>query len=76
MADCIIPVTQNNANIHYDLHALAAEAVKDGQTDRETEKLCVILVRSYDPCISWSVHLEMNRSKRQESNGTFLPAQT
>ena len=55
-ADCIIPTTQNNANIHYDLHALAAEAVKEGKTDRETEKLCVMLVRSYDPCISCSVH--------------------
>ena len=56
MADCIIPTTQNNANIHYDLKALAAETVKDGKTDRETEKLCVMLVRSYDPCISCSVH--------------------
>jgi sulfhydrogenase subunit alpha len=55
-ADCIIPTTQNNANIHYDLKALAAEAVKEGKTDRETEKLCVMLVRSYDPCISCSVH--------------------
>jgi sulfhydrogenase subunit alpha len=55
-AECIIPTTQNNANIHYDLKALAAEAVKEGKTDRETEKLCVVLVRSYDPCISCSVH--------------------
>ncbi len=55
-ADCIIPTTQNNANIHYDLQALAAEAVKAGKTDRETEKLCEMLVRAYDPCISCSVH--------------------
>jgi sulfhydrogenase subunit alpha len=55
-ADCVIPTTQNNANIHYDLKALAAEAVKEGKTDSETEKLCVMLVRSYDPCISCSVH--------------------
>jgi coenzyme F420-reducing hydrogenase alpha subunit len=55
-ADCIIPTTQNNANIHYDLHALAEQALKEGKTEKETEKLCVMLVRSYDPCISCSVH--------------------
>jgi coenzyme F420-reducing hydrogenase alpha subunit len=55
-ADCIIPTTQNNANIHYDLHALAEQALKKGKTEKETEKLCVMLVRSYDPCISCSVH--------------------
>ncbi|NTU92656.1 MAG: Ni/Fe hydrogenase subunit alpha [Chlorobiaceae bacterium] len=55
-ADCIIPTTQNNANIHYDLHALAEQALQEGKTEKETEKLCVMLVRSYDPCISCSVH--------------------
>jgi coenzyme F420-reducing hydrogenase alpha subunit len=55
-ADCIIPTTQNNANIHYDLHALAEQALQEGKTEQETEKLCVMLVRSYDPCISCSVH--------------------
>lgn len=55
-ADCIIPTTQNNANIHYDLHALAEQALKDGKSEKETEKLCVTLVRAYDPCISCSVH--------------------
>ncbi|NTV02827.1 MAG: Ni/Fe hydrogenase subunit alpha [Chlorobiaceae bacterium] len=55
-ADCIIPTTQNNANIHYDLHALAEQALAEGRNEAETEKLCVILVRSYDPCISCSVH--------------------
>ena len=55
-ADCIIPTTQNNANIHYDLHALAEQALLEGKTEQETEKLCVMLVRSYDPCISCSVH--------------------
>ncbi|NTU57388.1 MAG: Ni/Fe hydrogenase subunit alpha [Chlorobiaceae bacterium] len=55
-ADCIIPTTQNNANIHYDLHALAEQALAEGKSEQETEKLCVMLVRSYDPCISCSVH--------------------
>ncbi len=55
-ADCIIPTTQNNANIHYDLHALAKQALAEGRTEQETEQLCVMLVRAYDPCISCSVH--------------------
>ncbi len=55
-ADCIIPTTQNNANIHLDLHALAERALSEGKTDSEIQKLCEMLVRSYDPCISCSVH--------------------
>ena len=55
-ADCIIPTTQNNANIHYDLAALARQALEEGKNDREIEKLATMLVRSYDPCISCSVH--------------------
>jgi coenzyme F420-reducing hydrogenase alpha subunit len=54
--DCIIPTTQNNANIHYDLNALAAESLAQGKSEKEVEKLCEMLVRSYDPCISCSVH--------------------
>ena len=54
--DCIIPTTQNNANIHYDLNALAAESLAEGKSEKEVEKLCEMLVRSYDPCISCSVH--------------------
>ena len=55
-ANCIIPTTQNNANIHYDLAALVEQAVDDGKQDTEVKKLCEMLVRSYDPCISCSVH--------------------
>jgi coenzyme F420-reducing hydrogenase alpha subunit len=55
-ADCIIPTTQNNANIHHDLHALAEQSLNEGKTDLEIEKLATMLVRSYDPCISCSVH--------------------
>ncbi len=55
-ADCVIPTTQNNANIHYDLKAIATHALKEGKNDREIEKLCEMMVRSYDPCISCSVH--------------------
>jgi coenzyme F420-reducing hydrogenase alpha subunit len=55
-ANCIIPTTQNNANIHYDLPELVAQQIELGKSDREVTKLCEMLVRAYDPCISCSVH--------------------
>jgi coenzyme F420-reducing hydrogenase alpha subunit len=55
-ANCIIPTTQNNKNIHDDLGALAAHFAKEGMTDGKLTLLCEMLVRSYDPCISCSVH--------------------
>ncbi len=54
--DCIIPTTQNNANIHIDLKALTIQALEEGKTDKEIQQLCEMVVRSYDPCISCSVH--------------------
>ncbi|RLB64882.1 MAG: Ni/Fe hydrogenase subunit alpha [Deltaproteobacteria bacterium] len=55
-ANCVIPTTQNNANIHHDIEALAALHAARGTSDGELEKLCSMLVRAYDPCISCSVH--------------------
>jgi coenzyme F420-reducing hydrogenase alpha subunit len=55
-ANCVIPTTQNNANIHIDLRRLAVEQARRGTTDAALEKLASMLVRSYDPCISCSVH--------------------
>ena len=55
-ADCVIPTTQNNANIHHDMAALVEANLTDGMTDERMELLCAMLVRSYDPCISCSVH--------------------
>jgi len=55
-ANCIIPTTQNNANIHLDLRAIAEQALREGKSDGEIRKLCEMVVRSYDPCISCSVH--------------------
>lgn len=55
-ANCIIPTTQNNANIHLDLPALAEQFADDAMTDARLELLCSMLVRAYDPCISCSVH--------------------
>ncbi|MFC1610117.1 nickel-dependent hydrogenase large subunit [Myxococcota bacterium] len=55
-ANCVIPTTQNNANIHHDIEALATEYAVRQTSDAEIEKLCSMLVRAYDPCISCSVH--------------------
>ena len=56
-ANCIIPTTQNNANIHIDMGALVDQFAKvDGMSNERLELLCSMLVRAYDPCISCSVH--------------------
>jgi len=55
-ADCVIPTAQNHANIQHDLNELVPQFVSDTMTDEELELICAMLVRSYDPCISCSVH--------------------
>jgi len=55
-ANCVIPTTQNNANIHRDMPALAKHFAAEGMTDEKLTLLCSMLVRAYDPCISCSVH--------------------
>jgi coenzyme F420-reducing hydrogenase alpha subunit len=55
-SDCVIPTSQNHANIQHDLEALARECSAGGMTDKELELLAQMLVRAYDPCISCSVH--------------------
>jgi coenzyme F420-reducing hydrogenase alpha subunit len=55
-ADCVIPTTQNNANIHYDMGALVEKFAAESVPDEKLELLCSMLVRAYDPCISCSVH--------------------
>jgi len=55
-ANCVIPTTQNNANILYDMAALVEQEIAHGKSSNEVTKLCEMLVRSYDPCISCSVH--------------------
>ncbi|MBU0730151.1 MAG: Ni/Fe hydrogenase subunit alpha [Proteobacteria bacterium] len=54
--DCVIPTSQNNANIHYDIIELARQCSEQGKTDVEIKRLAEMLVRAYDPCISCSVH--------------------
>jgi sulfhydrogenase subunit alpha len=54
--DCVIPTGQNHANIQLDLEALAGKCANEGMKDSEIELLVQMLVRSYDPCISCSVH--------------------
>jgi len=55
-ADCVIPTSQNHANIQHDLTKLVAEAAASELPDNEIEQLAAMLVRAYDPCISCSVH--------------------
>ena len=55
-SNCVVPTTQNNANIHHDLKALVEKFAVEGMTDERLELLCSMLVRAYDPCISCSVH--------------------
>jgi sulfhydrogenase subunit alpha len=55
-ANCVIPTTQNNANIHHDMKSLVEQYAVPGVTDQKLEHLCSMLVRAYDPCISCSVH--------------------
>jgi sulfhydrogenase subunit alpha len=54
--DCVIPTSQNHANIQHDLNELVAEYAARGTDDQRIELLAQMLVRSYDPCISCSVH--------------------
>ncbi|MBI5075709.1 MAG: Ni/Fe hydrogenase subunit alpha [Nitrospirae bacterium] len=54
--DCVIPTSQNHANIQHDLQELAEHYAKKGRKDRDIELLAQMLVRAYDPCISCSVH--------------------
>ncbi len=55
-ADCVIPTSQNSANIHYDIIELARQGAEEGKSDREIRQLAEMLVRAYDPCLSCSVH--------------------
>jgi coenzyme F420-reducing hydrogenase alpha subunit len=55
-ADCVIPTSQNHANIARDIEALAVICVAQDKSDKEIELLAEMLVRAYDPCISCSVH--------------------
>ncbi len=55
-ANCIIPTTQNNANIHYDLADLVSQDAAQGKSEDQIVHRCEMLVRAYDPCISCSVH--------------------
>src|SRR5512143_1689498 len=54
--DCVIPTSQNHGNIQLDLEALASQFASNGSDDEDLDLLAQMLVRSYDPCISCSVH--------------------
>lgn len=55
-ADCVIPTSQNHANIHHDIEEMADRFAAQGMGDQDIELLAQMLVRAYDPCISCSVH--------------------
>ena len=53
-ANCVIPTNQNLANIQLDLESLVRNNLSNGADN--LRKLCEMLIRSYDPCISCSTH--------------------
>ncbi|MBN1628085.1 MAG: Ni/Fe hydrogenase subunit alpha [Deltaproteobacteria bacterium] len=53
-ANCVIPTNQNHANIQYDLEELVR--INSDKNEDDLRKLCEMLIRSYDPCISCSTH--------------------
>ena len=55
-ADCVIPTSQNHANIQHDLEALVRQMSAEGRGETEISLYAQMLVRAYDPCISCSVH--------------------
>jgi coenzyme F420-reducing hydrogenase alpha subunit len=55
-ANCVVPTTQNNANIHLDIKSFVEQFAGKGMTDEKLELLSSMLVRSYDPCLSCAVH--------------------
>lgn len=55
-ADCVIPTSQNHANIQHDILELTRQYAASGESDSNIELLASMLVRAYDPCISCSVH--------------------
>ncbi|MBN2797772.1 MAG: Ni/Fe hydrogenase subunit alpha [Deltaproteobacteria bacterium] len=55
-ANCVIPTTQNNANISHDIEELARTYANTSTTNEELSLIAEMLVRAYDPCISCSVH--------------------
>ncbi len=53
-ANCVIPTNQNLANLDADMRALLPQL--SARTQEEVQLRLEMLVRSYDPCISCSVH--------------------
>ena len=56
-ANLCIPTNQNHNNIERDFDAYVPQLVDEGKNGEEVQQHLEMLVRSYDPCISCSVHL-------------------
>ncbi|NJD57011.1 MAG: Ni/Fe hydrogenase subunit alpha [Nitrospirae bacterium] len=54
--DCVIPTSQNHANIQHDLEELVSQYAVRRMKDSDIDLLAQMLIRAYDPCISCSVH--------------------
>jgi len=54
--NCIIPTNQNTANMEDDMKAFVPQMVKQDLAQPQMQKLLLMLVRAYDPCISCSCH--------------------
>ena len=54
-ANCVIPTSQNLANIELDMRALVSRMLN--RTPEEITQALEMLVRAYDPCISCAAHM-------------------
>ena len=54
-ANCIVPTCENHGSIEDDIRVLAPKIINKPQP--EIAHCLEILVRTYDPCVSCSVHM-------------------
>ncbi|MBM4039334.1 MAG: hypothetical protein FJ290_12540 [Planctomycetes bacterium] len=54
-ANCIVPTTENHGSIEDDIRVLAPKIIDKPQPD--IRHALEMLVRTYDPCVSCSVHM-------------------
>jgi len=52
----IIPTTQNNLPINYEIKKAAQKMIKNGQVNDEILNLIEVAFRTYDPCLACSAH--------------------
>ena len=55
-ANLVVPVGQNLANIEADMGESVPRLLEQGLSKEEITLKLEMLVRAYDPCISWATH--------------------